>query len=76
MKTLKSLMNKRWHKHKKLMQPNQPHKWRQEDHHIFSKITLKISSLGVHHMVLLLILDMLYLLNITLLCLLKMNQRL
>jgi len=46
--------------------PKQPLKWRHEEHHISSKITLKISSSGVHHMVLLHALDMLYLLNITL----------
>jgi len=31
--------------------PKQPLKWRQEDHHTSSKITLKTSSSGVHHVV-------------------------
>jgi len=62
-------MSKRWHKLKMLMLPKQPLKWHQEDHHISSKITLKTSSSRVHHVVLLHALDMLYLLNITLLSL-------
>ena len=74
MKTHKSIKNKWCYKHKMLMLPVRLLKWCKEDHHTSSKITLKISSSRVHHMVLL-VLDMLYLLNIKLLCLLKMNPK-